>query len=417
MKKSIYVKLTILFLLLRIFDGAWAQSKQVSDGSRYRLVKKGFSIRIPKGWEFFDNQDSLSLLLQAPFLPGDEYQRSIQVNVFTGGRYIDEITKNEFEEVIIRKIGDLSSTISNLRVERSLITVVADGRPAVLYYISFNLDGQRMMQAHLLLSSSDFHYLVSYTDLEKFYRDQVSLSRLQQAWSSITSIQLDSETPRRFGLLVVFSIFLVMMSVLMSCYYILRKSRESRRLRDYASSTDVSYGVDDLGDGYDGVSKITGPLAQEKFSVDIDDIIKSRSTQRPPQVGGRQKPSNAQATMQEQHFYGKGRKASSSRSSRRNAKSNQGMIDGELDEDGYLSNEGRTKASAAPSMSTMITSEEGISDYLPVEEEYKTSYEEGAPRNKEDYFEKISHNVDESFEDEYDEEDDSKKYNRTKIWD
>ena len=71
-----------------------------------------------------------------------------------------------------------------------------DGREGILIYTDFLGSGRKMMQAHVLVSSETNHYLSTFTDVaEHFENPSDGAQFLAEAWSAMTSIQLDSATP------------------------------------------------------------------------------------------------------------------------------------------------------------------------------------------------------------------------------
>src|SRR5690606_25029214 len=112
-----------------------------------------------------------SLLMQAPYVKGMKYQRTIQVAAFNGPKYIDETTAREFEELIVNKFSRASASVEEYRIRNHLNVEMADARPGLLFYSEFILEGVPLMQMHVLVSAEDRHFLMTYTDLAQHFED------------------------------------------------------------------------------------------------------------------------------------------------------------------------------------------------------------------------------------------------------
>ncbi|MFK7872746.1 MAG: hypothetical protein AB8C84_06175 [Oligoflexales bacterium] len=177
-----------------------AQEDIISDGSVLHIEDKEFKVTPPIGWEVHNSDGRSGLLLQKPFVEGMKYQPNIRVMTFQEPKYIDDYTADQFEETLIERFSKSSSSIQNYIVRNNQMVNMADGREAILYYTQFTFDKTELMQAHLLISGVERHYLISYTDLTENFEEntQSEGSPLQKAWSSITSVTLESDGPTRF---------------------------------------------------------------------------------------------------------------------------------------------------------------------------------------------------------------------------
>lgn len=169
----------------------------LSDGSRINIDDKHFSIKPPVGWEVHLGFPNVSLLMQVPFNPVDGYQRTIQVMKFVEGVPIDDITAKNFQEVITAKFSMASPAIEGYRIRNYTITDLANGHPSILFYSEFNIGDQNLMQAHLLASSANHRFLITFTDLAAHFEDDLAERYLGEAWESMISIELDSKPPFR----------------------------------------------------------------------------------------------------------------------------------------------------------------------------------------------------------------------------
>lgn len=172
----------------------------ISDGNRIAVEGRGFSIRPPQGWELDLNHPTLSLFMQIPAAPGIKYRRTLQVASLATPRYIDEVSAREFESYLVENFSKASLSISNYRIRNHAMIELADKRPAILFYAELNLDGVELMQAHILASGPDRHYLMSYTDLREHFEDDALSSRyLSEAWDAMVTLEFQGATPVRFA--------------------------------------------------------------------------------------------------------------------------------------------------------------------------------------------------------------------------
>ena len=171
------------------------EGSEVSRGERFAIDVKGFSIVAPPGWIVQKNLARSSLYTQARVAEGD-YPRNISVVRFQGPRLINEITAQEFSDRLVKTFPQTSSTIANYTLRNHQVIQMEDGREGILIYTDFLGSGRKMMQAHVLVSSETNHYLSTFTDVaEHFENPSDGAQFLAEAWSAMTSIQLDSATP------------------------------------------------------------------------------------------------------------------------------------------------------------------------------------------------------------------------------
>ncbi len=203
MAKSIGFWTVPFALFLFLFSSpAWPWIEQktnvpLSDGKRVVIKEKGFSLTPPSGWELHRNAPGFTLLLQTPYQKGGGVQRTIQVMGFKGVRYIDDVTARIFENLLVTKFSNTSSSIKGYRVRNSEKIELENKSSAILFYADYLLDNIPLMQVCILVSSAKRHFLVIYTDLAKNIED-VNNPLFAEAWKSLRSIELDSAPPDRF---------------------------------------------------------------------------------------------------------------------------------------------------------------------------------------------------------------------------
>lgn len=177
-----------------------ASGASVSDGTRINVEGRGFSIKPPAGWELDLNHPTLSLFMQIPEARGLKYRRTLQIASLNSPRYIDEISAREFETYLVDNFSKASLSITNYRIRNHAMIELSDKRPAILFYAEMNLDNVPLMQAHILASGPDRHYLMSYTDVrEHFEDDALSAQYLSEAWDSMVTLEFEGATPVRFA--------------------------------------------------------------------------------------------------------------------------------------------------------------------------------------------------------------------------
>ena len=213
---------------------AGGADKKISDGSRIFVKNKGFSIIPPLGWEIHTDYPNMSLLLQIPYKKGLAYQRTIQVMIFKGSRYIDDITSREFEKILIKKYSGMSQSITKYRVRNNLMTVIDDGREGILYYTEFLLEAKKMMQAHVLVSSDKHSYLLTYTDISAHFEGEKASKYLTKAWKSMISIRLAGDPPVRFQKMFLMGLMVIAILILLVLFYLIRHAKASRTYTEHA---------------------------------------------------------------------------------------------------------------------------------------------------------------------------------------
>lgn len=152
----------------------------------------------PPGWEILKNSHGSTLLFKGPKTMGDiSYQPTIQVMVFQEYRYIDDMTVQEYGNLIVDKFSKLSNQVIDYRLRSSEKVKLETGDDSILYYTEFNYGSVPIMQMHILVSSATHHFLMTYTDLAHVFESDNSPG-LITAYSSMHSAVLSSRPPSRF---------------------------------------------------------------------------------------------------------------------------------------------------------------------------------------------------------------------------
>ena len=256
-------------------NGASGTNAEVvmGDGSRITLREGDFSIIPPKGWGVYTQRTDLTLLAQPPLQNGMKYQRTLQVASFSGPRYIDAVTAKEFEEKIPRMFAQSSQLVSDYRVRNQVPVDLSDGRKGLLFYTEFTIDSVNLMQAHILISSLNRHYLLTFTDLAEHFEGEGANQYLTEAWDSMVSSKLGSPTPQRFVGMVYGGVSVAVILVLGVFLVALRRRRAGREFRAYAEQTDFSnHGVTQtpeslVGSQISSVSAVSAVAESSSFSA------------------------------------------------------------------------------------------------------------------------------------------------------
>lgn len=203
MRKASFAAALVLVVLAMAggasaFEGKKVQYDFIADGKRLDIKEKGFSIEPPAGWEVFTTHPGLTLLMQTPHDKKIKYQRTIQVAALNGPRYMDSVTAKEYEGYISENFSGASKNIEDFRVRNHLSIEMADGRPALLFYTEYKVNGLQLMQAHILISNDKKHFLMTFTDVAEHFENDDSSQFLTEAWDALTSVKLKGSAPTRF---------------------------------------------------------------------------------------------------------------------------------------------------------------------------------------------------------------------------
>ncbi|MBF0441575.1 MAG: hypothetical protein HQK54_06695 [Oligoflexales bacterium] len=203
------------------------QPVTISNGTRIFLKEKGMSIIPPAGWEVHYNEGGQTLLFQVPYSE-NQYQRTIKVLYAREPLTIDSYTMDKFAEIILDKGSKRSSGIIGYQLLNKEIITMANGSKGLLYYTSFALGSTPMMELHIVVSSADGHFLMTYTDVDANFKSEDGKKFLDVAYESMTSIELSTPPPSRFQFLVRLGVILVVIVVFLIAGSIIRGSRASK---------------------------------------------------------------------------------------------------------------------------------------------------------------------------------------------
>ena len=241
---------------------------EISDGSSISVPQKGFAVEAPAGWRVHRNFPGTTLLLESPRNAKGKYQRTIQVMAFNGPQFIDDLTRDQFGQKIVQKFSKASNSVRDYSIRNSMLTQLQDGRDAILFYTEFELNEHDMMQAHILASSEELHYLLTFTDVIETFESEGESDKLTEAWNSLTSLTISGETPSRSGIPTTGVALLVMIASMLVILWLWRRLGTSRTISDHR--------INEPGDGViesksldlysESSSKITGTIDTSQSS-------------------------------------------------------------------------------------------------------------------------------------------------------
>ncbi len=184
----------------------------LSTGERVEVPVKGFSIIPPDGWEVYANLPGVTLLLEIPISKQavlkhtKVYPRNILVLSFPNPVPIDSQTMKEFHKTLFKNFSNPARNLEKYNLYSSEIVKLKNGEPGILYYADFESQGQKMRQAHLVVSSEIGHFLISFTDIREHFENPQNIAIFQSAWNSLLSIELESSAPTRINwILLIFA--------------------------------------------------------------------------------------------------------------------------------------------------------------------------------------------------------------------
>ncbi|MBM4253054.1 MAG: hypothetical protein FJ146_13860 [Deltaproteobacteria bacterium] len=212
----------------------------IADGSPVSVKDGDFKISPPQGWEVYTQRPDLTLLAQPPMQEGVKYQRTLQVAAFSGPRYIDAVTAKEFEEKIPQRFSQANPAIYEYRVRNQVPIELNDGRRGLLFYTEFQLEKTALMQAHILVSSTSRHYLVTFTDVAEHFEGEGANQYLAEAWTSMVSTQLGTPTPERFSNLTMVGSAIGGLIGMVLAFVWWRRRRAGQQFRDFADQSELS---------------------------------------------------------------------------------------------------------------------------------------------------------------------------------
>jgi len=271
---SIFLLMLAGFLLIGKNFDLHAQDNQqnslggiVSVGKRIVLRDGELSLELPKGWIYHADIPGQTLLALAPEADNLGFQRAIQIITFGGPKFLDEVTANEYREIIARKFSGASAAITNYQMNNHLKIEMADGRPALLFYAGFKKDKREFMQAHLLISNMERHFVISYTDGAEHFANDAPTPNLNEAWQVLISTVIRGSTPLRYGSFYKMGGLVAFFCMSIALWTIYRKNLAQRYEREIKSEF-----AEDLATGKKKLQEVSGPEASLHSNIEDDEV-------------------------------------------------------------------------------------------------------------------------------------------------
>ena len=209
--------------------------KFISDGSAISIPRENLNVVPPEGWEVVSGFPGTTVVFRAPKMKSERVQRIIQLFSFADSQYVDEIAANEMAMELEEKFSKANNSISGYSLRSQTPVTLNDGNRGWLFYFGFVINDVEMMHAHLLTSSQNRHYVMTYTDVaENFEKETSSKDHLGIAWASMTSLALESHAPKRMGMYKIIGIALGVLSIVLLILIILRNRKAGQVYDDYA---------------------------------------------------------------------------------------------------------------------------------------------------------------------------------------
>ena len=187
-----FVPQVFLVSLLLSASGSLAQE------SRVEIESRNFSIIPPPDWKVIKDQVGTTLFMEPYDLKGEPYKRHIQVRYGQQSYSLDKYTADPYSKKLVSERSRSLPGDADYKVTSHSLVNIADGSPAMVFYAEFKLGGLEMMELHLLVSATDGHFLLTFTDIAEHFQDDGSGSILDKAYNSMISTKLGSYSSGRF---------------------------------------------------------------------------------------------------------------------------------------------------------------------------------------------------------------------------
>ena len=142
---------------------------------------------------------------------------------------------------LVENFPTASVSIANYALRNFQKVQTTDKRDAILIYADFEDKGERMMQANVMVSGQDEHYLISYNDRASHFEDDaLSAQFFNEPWSTLMSVELTTPAPvptlDQWPMFVAIGVSVVMLVVGMSWF----RRRRSQKLYESYSNLDAN---------------------------------------------------------------------------------------------------------------------------------------------------------------------------------
>ena len=149
---------------------------------------------------------------------------------------MNALTAKQMADHISEKFPGRNSLMTGYKLLNYDSVNLADGRKGYIYYTEFNVNNIKLMQMHLYISAANKHFLVTYTDLPKYFEGDFTSEKMQKVWDSFQSIELDSPTPLLFYEKNKVVSSLIGILILLGLFYFVRKIIFSSRIKKISNN-------------------------------------------------------------------------------------------------------------------------------------------------------------------------------------
>ncbi|SMF46764.1 hypothetical protein [Pseudobacteriovorax antillogorgiicola] len=253
-RDSIIIAFTVL-----LSTAMYGQEAVPGMGQGYAVVEgKDFAMKPPAGWEVAKEINGASLFFQAPDIEGDIYRRNIRVMSFSGPRYLDDVSFEEFAKEIQENSSKISNALKSYQIRDLTPVDLSAEVKGGLFYADFTLNQVPMMQMHILVSSAEHHFLMTYTDTRERF-ENTSNGLLDEAYQSMQSVRIKTKPPARtdFALKIGIGVTLVVVSFISVTVF--RRHRVKQ----------LGHGLDEYGEDEDAVEP-TQKVEEEATHLEAD---------------------------------------------------------------------------------------------------------------------------------------------------
>jgi hypothetical protein len=212
----------------------------ISDGSRLVFEQIGLNFTPIEGWEVIRQGGAMTLVMQEldrSLVKADaqrvRFQRNFTIVTKHKALPIDQQAISDFEEMLKAKMAQ-NSMVTDFQVLENRVFNHQGLRDGILVYSSMKLGEFSIMQAHTLISGSNNHFILSYSDLaERFTSDQETF---QKIWTAINTVKIVGKSKHRYFDVVVIGGSSIVLLILFVLINFVRKWRASRIYSEVANS-------------------------------------------------------------------------------------------------------------------------------------------------------------------------------------
>ena len=154
-------------------------------GGTGKALVDDLSYSLPEGWRVASEPWGLRFITPTEGeTNADKFQPEVTLRIREGSLSIDQQAGNEFAEVIKKQL--LAGGWGNVRLAEPRIMEIRPGYNVMLYYANVDASGRSLVQSIAVFSSSNEHYIFTYTDLVEFFSSGND-KLFKQSWEIVQS--------------------------------------------------------------------------------------------------------------------------------------------------------------------------------------------------------------------------------------